>query len=83
MTVSQHQKLGRAIKDTERAIREALTGNHYRITAKETKALHKALRVLSDTRCAMDDAVFREHPALTTHELIGFYYGQDSVAVFP
>jgi hypothetical protein len=82
MTVAQHQKLGRDLKDAEQAILDVCKGPHYGKSTKQDKALWKAMKALSDARCAMDDAVFREHPLLTNHELIAIYYGKDSVEVF-
>jgi len=82
MTVAQHQKLGRDLKDAERAILDVRLRHHYGTSTKQDKALCKAMEALSAARCAMDDAVFVEHPELSNSELIAIYYGKDSVAVF-
>lgn len=82
MTVDQHQKLGRDLKDAERMILDVCMRRHYGKSTKQDKSLWKALEALGAVRCAMDDAVFVEHPELSNHELIAIYYGKDSVAVF-
>ena len=85
MTLTEHQHLGRELKNIETGLWDALEKlqHHYGQRSKAARLVYRVKRQMSLLRCELDDQVFRDcplPPGVDAEEFrlerIGCYYGR-------
>ncbi|MBL7179304.1 MAG: hypothetical protein ISS65_03730 [Desulfobacterales bacterium] len=78
MEFSEHQKLGKKLKDAHKNIlyAKALISSRYPKKSKQAVTAEQALKAIKDLKLIMDNVVGKEHPLVDDNKLSSCYFGE-------